>query len=36
MKDDEFATALLVVASILLQQINHLANGDALKAQGSL
>jgi hypothetical protein len=36
MKEDDFAAALLAVAKILLQQLDHLANEDSLRAQDSL
>jgi hypothetical protein len=35
-KESKFAAALLVVAKILLQKLDHLANQDALRAQYSL
>jgi hypothetical protein len=35
-KESEFVAALLVVAKCLLQQLDHLANQDTLRAQYSL
>jgi hypothetical protein len=36
MKEDEFAAALLTVGKSLLQQLDHLANQDALREKYSL
>jgi hypothetical protein len=36
MKEDDFAATLSVVAKILLQKLNHLANQDTLREKCSL